>query len=50
MNDLIEIVNDLEALDANAETLQELIIKWNARIDTAEAELSEIYLEMDDGA
>lgn len=50
MNDLIEIVNDLEALGAKVETLQELINKWNARVEEVEAEFEEMYSEMDDGA
>lgn len=50
MNDLFEIVKDLEALDAKVESLQELIDKWNARVDAAEAEIETLYVEMDDGA
>jgi|TARA_R110002167_G_scaffold156635_2_gene351395 hypothetical protein len=49
MNDLFEIVQDLEALEAKAETLQELINKWSAKVDAAEAEFEELF-EMDDGA
>ena len=50
MNDLIEIVEDLEALDAKVESLQDLINKWTSRVDAAEAELETLYAEMDDGA
>jgi peptidoglycan hydrolase CwlO-like protein len=49
MNDLFEIVQDLEALEAKAETLQELINKWSAKVDAAEADMEQLY-EMDDGA
>ena len=49
MNDLFEIMDDLEALDAKVESLQVLINKWSARVEDAEAELEELY-EMDDGA
>lgn len=50
MNDLIEIVQDLEAIDAKVVSLQELIAKWNSRVEEVEAEFEEMYLEMDDGA
>ena len=50
MNDLFEIIEDLEALDAKAQSLQELINKWSARVEKVEAELEDIYAEMDDGA
>lgn len=50
MNDLFEIVEDLEALDAKMESLQELINKWSARVEEAESMLDDIYAEMDDGA
>ena len=49
MNDLFEIVEDLEALDAKVESLQALINKWSARVDAAEADMEQLY-EMDDGA
>ena len=49
MNDLFEIVEDLEALEAKVESLQELINKWSAKVNAAEAEMEELY-EMDDGA
>jgi len=50
MNDLIEFVEDLEAIDAKVVSLQDLIAKWNAKVDAVEAELEDMYLEMDDGA
>jgi peptidoglycan hydrolase CwlO-like protein len=49
MNDLFEIVEDLEALDAKVESLQALIDKWSAKVDAAEADMEQLY-EMDDGA
>ena len=49
MNDLFEIVEDLEAPEAKAETLQELINKWSAKVAAVEADLEQLY-EMDDGA
>ena len=49
MNDLFEIVEDLEALDAKVESLQALINKWSAKVDAAEADMEQLY-EMDDGA
>ena len=50
MNDLFEIVEDLEALAEKTESLQELINKWSARIDAAQSEIENLYVEMDDGA
>lgn len=42
MNDLFEIVEDLKAIDAKMEALQEVLDKWAARVEEAEAELEEI--------
>jgi len=51
MNDLFEIVEDLQfaAQSKNSRLPSEMLVKWQERLQRAEAEMEELC-EMDDGA
>ena len=54
MNDLIEIVEDLKDIDvfgSDTTAFEDIINKWQARLDEAEEFMDRQYeMEMDDGA
>ena len=55
MNDLLEIVEDLKDIyifGSDTTAFEDIILKWNARLEDAQADAERQYelFEMDDGA